>query len=413
MITFGGCQIGTVGSGYELHATDGSLTAATSAAFNVTAGTASKLVFSIEPPSSTATGSAFTSVVSEEDTNSNVISSDSATTVTLSIAANPAAGTLTCTNPGGATATVSSGVASFTCSINKAGSGYTLAAASGSLTSALSTSFTITGTSTLPPPAPAPTTTTTATTTTSPTTLTATTSVGVAGSLSVGAGSSAVTVGWSAGSFSGTSTVTATEAPQVGGGATFAAGTMAVQVSVHSSSGGAVTSFAEPLDLQFPNAPAGIVPGYSVDGLTWFEIPQLSGTTLPAGFPDGWYRDAAGTLHILTLHATYFGLLTSSSRVTAALKLATGLRDTLNLNRTHRFVLHLQSTLPAHVMITLRHGKHTLGSWRISLLTTAKMTTITLPKAARHSGADSVVLVATAGKDTIKITLPLALVTRD
>jgi hypothetical protein len=178
VITFSGCQIGTLGTAYELHATDGSLTAATSAAFNVTAGTASKLVFSTEPPSSTATGSAFTSVVSEEDTNGNVISSDSATTVTLSIAANPAAGTLTCTNPGGATPTVSSGVASFTCSINKAGSGYTLAAASGSLTSALSTSFTITGTSTLPPPAPAPTTPTTATTTAATTATTTTSQTG-------------------------------------------------------------------------------------------------------------------------------------------------------------------------------------------------------------------------------------------
>jgi hypothetical protein len=36
VITFSGCKITTVGTGYQLHATDGSLTAADSTAFNIT-----------------------------------------------------------------------------------------------------------------------------------------------------------------------------------------------------------------------------------------------------------------------------------------------------------------------------------------------------------------------------------------
>ena len=69
--------------------------------------------------------------VAEQDANNNTETGDNATTVTLAINNNPSAGVLTCTNTGGLTVTVASGVANFTgCAITKTGTGYTLTATS-------------------------------------------------------------------------------------------------------------------------------------------------------------------------------------------------------------------------------------------------------------------------------------------
>ena len=73
----------------------------------------------------------FTVEVAIEDANGDVAANDNTDTVTLAIASgdNPGSGTLSCT--GGLTATVSSGVASFTgCAITMAGTGYELTASS-------------------------------------------------------------------------------------------------------------------------------------------------------------------------------------------------------------------------------------------------------------------------------------------
>src|SRR5207244_2727910 len=142
--------------------------------FNITAGTATKLVFTNQPASgvsiqATGTGN-FAAAVAVEDVNSNIETADGASTVTLGINNNPGSGVLTCSssasimvldciwnvetagtattvtlrigdNPGSRaltcssigvfTVTASSGVAAFSgCAITKAGSGYTLTAAS-------------------------------------------------------------------------------------------------------------------------------------------------------------------------------------------------------------------------------------------------------------------------------------------
>ena len=66
-----------------------------------------------------------------QDAGGNTETGDNATTVTLAINNNPSAGVLTCTNTGGLTVTVASGVANFTgCAITKTGTGYTLKASS-------------------------------------------------------------------------------------------------------------------------------------------------------------------------------------------------------------------------------------------------------------------------------------------
>ncbi|TMB90902.1 MAG: hypothetical protein E6J45_07880 [Chloroflexi bacterium] len=134
--TFSDLSINKSGNGYTLAASSGGLTGATSSAFNITPGAATKLAFTNQPAANAsiqATGTAsFPASVAVEDANGNVKTADNATTVTLAINNNPGGGVLTCTNAGGTgPVTVSSGVASFTgCAITKSGTGYTLTASS-------------------------------------------------------------------------------------------------------------------------------------------------------------------------------------------------------------------------------------------------------------------------------------------
>jgi hypothetical protein len=108
--------------------------------FNGTTSTLTRLVFTSQPGSgqninATGTGS-FSVSVTIEDAGGNPADHDNSDTVTLAIASghNPGNGTLSCT--GGLTATVTSGVASFTgCAITKAGTGYQLTASSATNTS--------------------------------------------------------------------------------------------------------------------------------------------------------------------------------------------------------------------------------------------------------------------------------------
>ena len=143
--TFTGCSINTAGTGYELHAADGSLTAANSAPFDVTVGTASQLAVTTSPAGATG-GTAFTTqpVVMVKDAGGNTVTGDT-TTVTLSITAGtPAAGGPGSLSGCAPTAAIN-GVATFTgCSINTAGTGYELHAADGSLTAANSAPFDVT-----------------------------------------------------------------------------------------------------------------------------------------------------------------------------------------------------------------------------------------------------------------------------
>jgi outer membrane protein assembly factor BamB len=105
-------------------------------------GPPSKLAF-VQGPSDTTAGAAVTPAVkvAVEDANGNVETSDNATQVSLAIATNPAGGTLS----GGAAVTVAAGIATFSgLSIDKAGTGYTLAASSTpSYAGATSTAFNV------------------------------------------------------------------------------------------------------------------------------------------------------------------------------------------------------------------------------------------------------------------------------
>src|SRR5450631_884754 len=133
--TFTNCQIGgTAGPGtYTLQATRGGLTTALSGNVVINAGTATNLAFTTQPTvgqniQAKGTGT-FSASVTVQDANGNTVTATNA--VTLAIGTNPSGGVLACTNSGGLTTNAVSGVATFTgCSITKAGTGYTLAAAS-------------------------------------------------------------------------------------------------------------------------------------------------------------------------------------------------------------------------------------------------------------------------------------------
>jgi hypothetical protein len=127
--TFSNLSIDKPGAGYTLQASSGALTG-TSAAFNITVGSVSKLVFKPSPSNAQA-GSAFPTqpIVEAQDAGGNLVPSFNVT-VTLTIASNPGGGTLS----GTTTVTAIAGVATFTgLSIDKAGAGYTLQASAGAL----------------------------------------------------------------------------------------------------------------------------------------------------------------------------------------------------------------------------------------------------------------------------------------
>ena len=138
--TFSGLSINKTGTAYTLTAADGALAGATSSSFNITPGTATQLVFTVEPSASATGGTAFGQqpTVSVEDANNNVVTTSTAS-ITLAITSGtgtPGAALSCTTNPKSATA----GVDTFAgCAINLAGSGYTLTATSGVLTSTIST----------------------------------------------------------------------------------------------------------------------------------------------------------------------------------------------------------------------------------------------------------------------------------
>ena len=138
--TFGDLSINKVGTGYTLLATSGSLTNATSTAFTIRAAAPDTLVFAVQPTSTNAGATILPPVqVAVRDAFGNTV--DTATrAITVAIGTNPASGTLSGTPIRNAVA----GVATFNnLSINAAGTGYTLTAVGGGL-STTSAAFDVT-----------------------------------------------------------------------------------------------------------------------------------------------------------------------------------------------------------------------------------------------------------------------------
>ena len=113
--TFTGCSINTKGTGYELHAVDGSLTAANSTPFDVAVGQARQLVFTVQPGNAAA-GSPFGTqpAVTIEDAGGNTVTTDNAA---VNVIIGEGTGNLS-----GCTEVASGGVTTFHgCSIDTAG----------------------------------------------------------------------------------------------------------------------------------------------------------------------------------------------------------------------------------------------------------------------------------------------------
>ncbi len=139
--TFSTLSIDKAGTAYTLAVTTSGLSGATSGAFNIIPAAASQLVFTVQP-GSTVAGRAITPAVqvSARDPLGNLVTGFTGS-ITVSLGTNPAGGTLS----GTSTVAAVSGVATFsTLSIDKAGTGYTLAASATGLTAATSSSFNIT-----------------------------------------------------------------------------------------------------------------------------------------------------------------------------------------------------------------------------------------------------------------------------
>ncbi len=140
--TFAGCQItGKLGS-YTVTAVANGLTGATSSAFNITIGAASKLAFSAQPGGGV-DGAAWTNqpAVTVEDPGGNIVTT-ATNSITLALGTNPG-GALACT--GGNTLAATNGVATFAgCQITGKIGTYTLTAAATGLTGTTSNTFAIT-----------------------------------------------------------------------------------------------------------------------------------------------------------------------------------------------------------------------------------------------------------------------------
>jgi hypothetical protein len=137
--TFAALSIDKSGSGYTLVATSDVLSQ-TSAAFDITPGTATQLAFVVQPNNTLAGATIVPPVqIAVQDTLGNTVTS-AADPITVAIGTNPSSGTLS----GTLTANAVNGVATFgDLSIQAAGVGYTLTGSSGTLTQAVSSPFDI------------------------------------------------------------------------------------------------------------------------------------------------------------------------------------------------------------------------------------------------------------------------------
>jgi hypothetical protein len=138
--TFSNLSLNKTGTGYTLVASATGLTSATSSAFNILPGTAAKLAF-LTQPSDTGAGVPITPAVQVAIQDSLGNTTASTANVTVALGTNPSGSTLS----GITTVAAINGVATFgNLSLNKQGTGYTLAVTSASVTGVTSSAFNIT-----------------------------------------------------------------------------------------------------------------------------------------------------------------------------------------------------------------------------------------------------------------------------
>ena len=138
--SFSGLSINKVGTGYTVTASSGTLTGATSAAFDIAAGPPAQLAFTVQPVN-TKVGAAIAPAiqVAIQDRLGNPTGATDA--VTVALGTNPSGGVLS----GTTTQSAASGTATFgNLSVSETGAGYTLVTTSGTLTAVVSQQFNVT-----------------------------------------------------------------------------------------------------------------------------------------------------------------------------------------------------------------------------------------------------------------------------
>jgi hypothetical protein len=137
--TFTALGIGKAGTAYSLTASASGLSSATSAPFDIIAGTANKLSFTGQPTDAVAGASVGTLTLAVQDAAGNPITTFTGP-VTLGLALNPGTAAIS----GTTTVNAVAGVATFTgISLNRPGIGYSFVASASGLTGANSTTFSI------------------------------------------------------------------------------------------------------------------------------------------------------------------------------------------------------------------------------------------------------------------------------
>ncbi len=152
------------------------------------------------------------------------------------------------------------------------------------------------------------------------------------------------------------------------------------------------------LDVQFKNAPPVATPSTSEDGITWRTVPTLPALSLPDNQPDGAFRDASNTMHILTHHLTYFALF-----VPAADKLAFQVVGTVRYTWGVDKYVGARISLTQAAVVTGRlynqQGKK-LKTWVRPAKAGNSILKLKLPQTARKPGMYKITFVARAKAST-------------
>ena len=234
---------------------------------------------------------------------------------------------------------------------------------------------------------------------------------------SVASSSGDTTVSWTAGTFTEPVRVDVTDESSVGG--SFGLGSRVVRVTVtRFADGSSIQSFDQPLELVFDASPSG-VPSFSEDGIAWSPLPKLASDTLPEGQADGYFVDTNGSVHVLTRHLTFFGVLmpkshkgSKSPRAAKATKLAMSVSGSVVRLQGggRRISVTVRMTKPARVVATLYspHGER-VQSWTRTVGAGASTLNLILPAAKLYKGICTMVLQAESDGQTTQSAIPVSL----
>jgi hypothetical protein len=137
-------------------------------------------------------------------------------------------------------------------------------------------------------------------------------------------------------------------------------------------------------------------------------MPELRAPRLPAGFRDGWYRGSDGTVHVLTLHATYFALLRTDAKCAAPFTAALLVAETRGAGRPKQLSVTVTPSLPVQVVFVLRGKGSTIVARKTAVLAASlpARVALALPFGVR-AGSYRLSAVVTAGKSSVSGVLPI------